>query len=161
MVLVVLGILIFVVFLLIIGILELVGNITGRQVLDWNNINAFMMILFVFVFFALIIYEYSIHKQFLLPEAASEHGCRTGCHDEKNLDGNTSCILYHAICLVLLLIQIQKKARTQSLLLPTQQQLGIHLDVYPSSSIDYTRSQRIEDVEEDHANRCWSRGSQD
>lgn len=72
--LVALAILIFVILLLIIGILELVGNITGRQILDWNNINAFMMILFVLAFFSLVIYEYSIHKQYLLPESASEHG---------------------------------------------------------------------------------------
>ena len=72
--LVALGLLIFVVLVLIIGILELVGNITGRQILNWNNINAFMMLLFVVVFFALVIYEYSIHSQYLLPQSASEHG---------------------------------------------------------------------------------------
>ncbi|MFY0643063.1 MAG: c-type cytochrome [Bacteroidia bacterium] len=72
--LIALSVLIFVVLLLIIGILELVGNITGRQMLDWNNINAFMMILFVIAFFSLVIYEYAVHKQFLLPEASSIHG---------------------------------------------------------------------------------------
>lgn len=72
--LVILSLLLFVILLLIIGILELVSNITGRQVLDWNNINAFMMMLFLFLFFGLVLYEYSIHKQYLLPEASSEHG---------------------------------------------------------------------------------------
>lgn len=72
--LVVLGILIFVIIVLVLGILDLVSNITGRQVINWNNVNAFMMLLFLFVFFALVLYEYSIHKQYLLPEAASLHG---------------------------------------------------------------------------------------
>lgn len=72
--LIALSILVLVIIILIFGILELVGNITGRNVLDWNNINAFMMILFVIAFFALVLYEYSIHKQYLLPEASSEHG---------------------------------------------------------------------------------------
>ena len=71
---VVLTILIFAVLLLIFGILELVSNVTGRDIINWNNINAYMMLVFLVGFFALVIYEYAIHSQFLLPESASEHG---------------------------------------------------------------------------------------
>ena len=71
---VLLSLMIFVILILIVGILELVGNITGRQIINWNNVNAFMMLLFLALFFILVLYEYSIHKQFLLPEASSEHG---------------------------------------------------------------------------------------
>lgn len=74
LILVILSILIFVIIVLMIGILELVANVTGRQVINWNNINAFMMLLFVILFFALVIYEYVVHSPYLLPEAASDHG---------------------------------------------------------------------------------------
>lgn len=59
---------------LIFAILELVANITGREVISWNNINAFMMLIFLVLFFGLVIYEYQIHSKYLLPESASEHG---------------------------------------------------------------------------------------
>lgn len=62
------------IIILIFGILELVSNLTGRNVINWNNVNAFMMILFLILFFALVIYEYMVHAQFLLPESASVHG---------------------------------------------------------------------------------------
>ena len=72
----VLVLLILAVIVLIFGILELVANITGREVINWNNVNAFMMMIFVILFFALILYEYSIHNQYNLAEfgSASEHG---------------------------------------------------------------------------------------
>ncbi|MEY2924146.1 MAG: hypothetical protein RLZZ337_694 [Bacteroidota bacterium] len=73
-VLVFMVILVFAIIVLIFGILELVSNITGRQIVNWNNVNAFMMLVFVFLFFALVIYEYQIHGKLLLPVSASEHG---------------------------------------------------------------------------------------
>ena len=72
--LVLLSILLFVILVLVIGILDLVSNITGRQIIHWNNVNAFMMLLFLILFFGLTLYEYSIHSQYLLPEASSAHG---------------------------------------------------------------------------------------
>ena len=71
---VLLSFLIFLIIVMIFGILELVSNVTGREVINWNNINAFMMLVFLVGFFGLVIYEYSIHSKFLLPESASEHG---------------------------------------------------------------------------------------
>jgi cytochrome c oxidase subunit 2 len=73
---VVMCLLVFAVILMILGILELVSNITGREVINWNNINAYMMLVFLVGFFGLVIYEYSIHNQFNLAnfESASEHG---------------------------------------------------------------------------------------
>ncbi|MGB0850633.1 MAG: c-type cytochrome [Bacteroidia bacterium] len=72
--LVVLFILISAIVLLIFGILELISNVTGREIINWNNINAYMMLIFLIGFFGLVIYEYNIHSQYLLPESASEHG---------------------------------------------------------------------------------------
>ena len=63
---VVLSLLFLVIIVLIFGILELVTNITGREVINWQNVNAFMMIIFLVLFFALILYEYSIHAKYLL-----------------------------------------------------------------------------------------------
>jgi len=73
---VVMCILVFAIILMIFGILELVSNVTGKEIINWNNINAYMMLVFVFGFFALFIYEYSIHNQYSLfeLESASEHG---------------------------------------------------------------------------------------
>jgi cytochrome c oxidase subunit 2 len=71
---VIMSLLVFVIILMIFGILELVSNVTGKEIINWNNINAYMMLVFLVGFFGLVLYEYSIHKQFLLPESASEHG---------------------------------------------------------------------------------------
>lgn len=73
---VVMSLLVFVIILMIFGILELVGNITGKDIINWNNINAYMMLIFVLGFFALVIYEYTIHNQYNLANfgSASEHG---------------------------------------------------------------------------------------
>lgn len=71
---VIMSILVFVIILMIFGILELVSNVTGKEIINWNNINAYMMLVFLVGFFGLVLYEYSVHKQFLLPESASEHG---------------------------------------------------------------------------------------
>tara|TARA_B110000977_G_scaffold2120_1_gene2913 strand:+ start:1200 stop:2984 length:1785 start_codon:yes stop_codon:yes gene_type:complete len=73
---VVMSVIVFVIILMLLGILELVGNITGKEIINWNNINAYMMLIFVFGFFALCIYEYSIHNQYNLANfgSASEHG---------------------------------------------------------------------------------------
>jgi cytochrome c oxidase subunit 2 len=67
---------VFVIILMIFGILELVSNITGKEIVNWNNINAYMMLVFLVGFFGLSIYEYSIHNQYSLFEigSASEHG---------------------------------------------------------------------------------------
>ncbi len=72
----VLAALVLAILILIFGILELVTNITGREIINWNNVNAFMMMIFVILFFVLIIYEYTIHNQYNLAEfgSASEHG---------------------------------------------------------------------------------------
>jgi cytochrome c oxidase subunit 2 len=61
---------------MIFGILELVSNVTGKEIINWNNINAYMMLVFLVGFFGLSIYEYSIHNQYSLFEigSASEHG---------------------------------------------------------------------------------------
>lgn len=72
--LVLMALVVFAIIVLIFGILELVANITGREIISWNNVNAFMMLIFVILFFALTIYEYKVHGKFLLPESASEHG---------------------------------------------------------------------------------------
>jgi cytochrome c oxidase subunit 2 len=66
--------LVFAIIVLIFGILELVSNISGREIINWNNVNAFMMLVFVFLFFVLAIYEYRVHSKLLLPQSASEHG---------------------------------------------------------------------------------------
>lgn len=72
----ILFLLVIAVIILIFGILELVANLTGREIINWNNVNAFMMIIFLVLFFALVLYEYAIHGKYLLSEfgAASEHG---------------------------------------------------------------------------------------
>jgi cytochrome c oxidase subunit 2 len=69
-------VLVFAIILMVFGILELVANVTGREIINWNNINAYMMLVFVFGFFGLVIYEYNIHNQFNLANfgSASEHG---------------------------------------------------------------------------------------
>lgn len=71
---VIISVFIFAILLLIFGILELVSNVTGREIINWNNVNAYMMLVFLVGFFSLVLYEYSIHSQYLLPESASEHG---------------------------------------------------------------------------------------
>ena len=70
------GVLVFVIILMIFGILELVSNVTGKEIINWNNINAYMMLVFLVGFFGLVLYEYNIHYDLTLMAGtpASEHG---------------------------------------------------------------------------------------
>lgn len=55
------------------GLSQLSGNENTVQV-DYNKLNARMGIVFLLAFFGGIAYEIMIHKEYLLPEAASEEG---------------------------------------------------------------------------------------
>lgn len=60
--------------IMILKILDMVGKITGREVIHWNNVNANLMLLFVIAGLAACAWEYIYHGRLLLPESASEHG---------------------------------------------------------------------------------------
>ena len=62
------------IILMVIKILDLVGKLTGKEVIKWNNINANLMLVFLVVGMSAAIWEYAIHSQHFLPESASEHG---------------------------------------------------------------------------------------
>lgn len=60
--------------IMIIKILDLVGKLTGREVIRWNNVNANLMLIFLVVGLAACTWEFINHGKLLLPESASEHG---------------------------------------------------------------------------------------
>jgi cytochrome c oxidase subunit II len=62
------------IILMVIKILDLVGKLTGKEVIKWNNVNATLMLLFLVVGMSAAIWEYVIHSKHFLPESASEHG---------------------------------------------------------------------------------------
>jgi cytochrome c oxidase subunit 2 len=73
-VLVVLGIIVFALIVLLFSILDMVSKITGRAMINWNNLNAFLFLAFGALFILYAIYEYRVHGAMLLPESASVLG---------------------------------------------------------------------------------------
>ena len=70
-----LSILVFVVIILIIKTIDIVGKLTGKEVIPWNNINAGLMLAFLIVGMIAGLYELSIHSKYLLlSNASSAHG---------------------------------------------------------------------------------------
>lgn len=66
-----------VIFLLIVRNMDMVSKYTGRPLIQWNNVNAVLMLLFLILGLALAIYELKIHgKYVLLGDASSIHGER-------------------------------------------------------------------------------------
>lgn len=70
-----LSILVFVVIILIFKTIDIVGKLTGKEVIPWNNINAGLMLAFLIVGMIAGLYELSIHSKYLLlSNASSAHG---------------------------------------------------------------------------------------
>jgi len=76
---IVLGILLSGVILAMIGrilkIYDLSSTVNGKKGgVNWNDVNGFLMPIFLILFFAAMVYEFMIHGSKLLPESASVHG---------------------------------------------------------------------------------------
>ncbi len=70
-----LSLLVFIVVVLIIKTIDVVGKLTGREVIPWNNINAALMLVFLIVGMIAALYEVSIHSKYLLLwDSSSAHG---------------------------------------------------------------------------------------
>jgi len=70
-----LSLLVFIVVVLIIKTIDIVGKLTGREVIPWNNVNAALMLIFLIVGMIAGLYELSIHSKYLLlSNASSAHG---------------------------------------------------------------------------------------
>lgn len=67
-------ILFIVILITVIKILGTISKLTGRQIVNANNFNAFLFGVFYVVGMILIIYELRIHGKHILPDAASVHG---------------------------------------------------------------------------------------
>lgn len=70
-----LSLLVFVVVVLIIKTIDIVGKLTGKEVIPWNNVNAALMLIFLIGGMIAAFYELSIHSKYLLlSDASSAHG---------------------------------------------------------------------------------------
>lgn len=70
-----LSLLVFIVVVLIIKTIDIVGKLTGKEVIPWNNVNAGLMLVFLIVGMIAGLYELSIHSKYLLlSDASSAHG---------------------------------------------------------------------------------------
>lgn len=70
-----LSLIVFIVVVIIVKTLDLVGKLTGREVIPWNNVNATLMLFFLIIGMSAGLYELSIHGKYtLLSNASSEHG---------------------------------------------------------------------------------------
>lgn len=70
-----LSVIVFIVIIVIVKTIDLVGRVTGREVIPWNNVNAVLMLLFVIVGMIAGLYELSIHgKYLLLSNSSAVHG---------------------------------------------------------------------------------------
>lgn len=73
-ILVILSIIVFALIVLIFAILDVVGKVTGKSIINWNNLNAFLFLSFGILFLLYVVYEYRVHGSYLLPESASVLG---------------------------------------------------------------------------------------
>lgn len=74
-ILLLLSLLVFIVVILIIKTIDIVGKLTGKEVIPWNNVNAGLMLAFLIVGMIAGLYELSIHSKYLLlSNASSAHG---------------------------------------------------------------------------------------
>jgi len=62
------------VLFMIVKIIDQVSTIRGREVIQWNKVNAILCIAFMIVGFIAVIWEFKVHGAMILPEAATEHG---------------------------------------------------------------------------------------
>jgi cytochrome c oxidase subunit 2 len=73
--LVLLSLLVFVVIVFLIKTIDLVGKLTKREVIPWNDVNATLFLLFLVIGMGAAFWEVSIHGKYtLLSGASSEHG---------------------------------------------------------------------------------------
>lgn len=74
--LIIIGVLLFMVIALVLDILGMIGEIRGKQVINWNGINGVVFLLFMVVGLGLTIWEFFVHGKHTVNsyEAASEHG---------------------------------------------------------------------------------------
>jgi len=61
-----LSVIVFIVVIVIVKTIDMVGRVTGREVIPWNNVNAVLMLLFLIVGMTAGLYELSIHSKYLL-----------------------------------------------------------------------------------------------
>ncbi len=59
---------------LIVKIIEQVSTIRGKDVIDWNSVNAKICLAFITIGFIACAWEFAVHGKWVLPEAATEHG---------------------------------------------------------------------------------------
>jgi cytochrome c oxidase subunit 2 len=69
-------ILISAILFMIVKIIEQVSVIRGKEVINWNKVNGWLMLGFMIVGFIACFWEFSVHGKLTLPEAATEHGRR-------------------------------------------------------------------------------------
>lgn len=64
-----------VIVVMMVKLIDKIGQYTGRELIKWNTTNAFLMLVFLIVGLIAAFWEISIHGKFLLlSNAASEHG---------------------------------------------------------------------------------------
>ncbi|MFT5480366.1 MAG: cytochrome c oxidase subunit 2 [Bacteroidia bacterium] len=131
--LLILAFVVFIVVLVIIKTIDLVGKLTGREVIPWNNVNAFLMLLFLIVGMAAGLYELSIHNKYLLlSNASSVHG--------ENLDWMmkitfiiTGIVFFITqFCLFYFAFKYRKKPGVKALYYPDNDKLEIIWTIIPA-----------------------------
>ena len=72
--LVLVGLLLGAILVLIFDITNLSSKITGKKILDWNSINAWLCLAFIVFGMIGVVWEFSIHTKYVITDSASEHG---------------------------------------------------------------------------------------
>ncbi|MFM9944566.1 MAG: cytochrome c oxidase subunit II transmembrane domain-containing protein [Bacteroidia bacterium] len=72
--LILLFVLVAVILFMIIKILDQVSIIRGKDIIQWNNVNGIVCLVFMAMAFVACFWEFSIHGRMVLPEASTEHG---------------------------------------------------------------------------------------
>lgn len=74
--LIIIGVLLFMVIAMVLDILGMIGEIRGKQVINWTSINGVILLLFMVIGLGLTVWEMFVHGRLTVnaTESASEHG---------------------------------------------------------------------------------------
>jgi cytochrome c oxidase subunit II len=128
-----LSLIVFIVVIVIVKTIDMVGRLTGREVIPWNNVNAVLMLLFLILGMAAGLYELSIHSKYLLlSNSSSAHGA-----DIDNMMKITFIITGFVffvthICLFGFAFKYRKKEGVKALYYPDNDKLELVWTIIPA-----------------------------
>ncbi len=120
------------IILMVLKILDLVGKLTGKEVIKWNNVNASLMMVFLVIGMIAAIWETVVHGKLLLPESASEHGLKIDSMMNITLILTGFVFIVTQILLFWFAFKYRKKKNVKALYYPDNDKLEMVWTIIPA-----------------------------